>query len=103
MKCPKKNHLSGSECNVFMLFLAMGPIDADVVKKKNVGPILCLLPGLCQGERAVIIIPPELGYGDAGYPPIIPVGERHGGTWKGGLALASGELPDARARACAYV
>mmetsp|Transcript_4238 Transcript_4238/g.5822 ORF Transcript_4238/g.5822 Transcript_4238/m.5822 type:complete len:141 (+) Transcript_4238:6-428(+) len=31
-----------------------------------------VLPVLSRGEKARIVVPPELGYGDRGYPPIIP-------------------------------
>lgn len=31
-----------------------------------------VLLSLSRGERARIVVPPEYGYGDKGYPPIIP-------------------------------
>jgi len=31
-----------------------------------------VVPTLSRGSRARIVIPPEHGYGDRGYPPIIP-------------------------------
>eukprot|EP01036_Dinobryon_divergens_P031987 gene31988-41486_t len=31
-----------------------------------------VLPILSRGEKARIVVPPELAYGDKGYPPIIP-------------------------------
>lgn len=31
-----------------------------------------IFPTLSRGEKAKIVIPPEYGYGDKGYPPLIP-------------------------------
>ena len=30
------------------------------------------LPHMSKGEQAKIIVPPQLAYGDRGYPPVIP-------------------------------
>lgn len=32
------------------------------------------LQGICKGEVRMLTIPPELGYGDRGFPPVIPGG-----------------------------
>ena len=31
-----------------------------------------VLPSMSKGEKARITVPPELAYGDRGYPPVIP-------------------------------
>lgn len=31
-----------------------------------------IFPTLSRGERAKIVVPPEYGYGEKGYPPLIP-------------------------------
>lgn len=38
-----------------------------VIKGWDVG-----LEGICKGEVRNLIIPPHMGYGDNGYPPVIP-------------------------------
>ncbi|PXF47366.1 FK506-binding protein 2 [Gracilariopsis chorda] len=38
-----------------------------VIKGWDVG-----LEGICKGEVRSLVIPPHMGYGDRGYPPVIP-------------------------------
>lgn len=48
------------------------PINFILGSKQVIEAIELILPMLSRGEKARIVIPSEYGYGEKGYPPIIP-------------------------------